>query len=239
MRRASEIRVLMFCSRLKTFLFFKFYSQWHCILFTVFFVRLLWPPGVADADILSCSCSFFFFFLLFLSFFLAYSRRSQIGCLSYFHKRCGLSANLECRSELCCTRLAENTWRKNYAKKSPSAHYCTILLGCIFVTKAHIDNRKELFKQQYVFHISSQYGELRLTNGWDRLVSLGHPSKFQRVSRLGFVTAPTSLIGGRPNFARCLAVSWAGTLYIHFWGLLPPLKVICNGFSQNWWKSSF
>jgi len=39
------------------------------------------------------------------------------------------------------------------------------------------------------------------------LTSLGHPSKFQRVSRLGFVTAPTSLNGGQPNFARWLAVS--------------------------------
>jgi len=32
----------------------------------------------------------------------------QIGCLPYFHTRCGLSANLGCRSEkCCCTRLAE------------------------------------------------------------------------------------------------------------------------------------
>jgi len=29
---------------------------------------------------------------------------------------CGLSANLECRSEMCCTRLAGNTARKNDAK---------------------------------------------------------------------------------------------------------------------------
>ena len=36
-------------------------------------------------------------------------------------------------------------------------------------------------------------------------MSLGHPSKFKRVSRLGFVTAPTSLSGGQPNFAQCLA----------------------------------
>jgi len=50
----------------------------------------------------------------------------------------------------------------------------------------------------------------------------GHPSKFQRVLRLGFVTAATSFTGGQPNFARCLAVSWAATLCIHFWGLLPP-----------------
>ena len=38
------------------------------------------------------------------------------------------------------------------------------------------------------------------------MASLGHPSKFQRVSRLGFVTLPTSLNGRQPNFARCLAV---------------------------------
>jgi len=70
--------------------------------------------------------------------------------------------------------------------------------------------------------MSSQYGKLRPTNGWDRLGSLGYPSKFQRVLRLGFVTAATSLTGGQPNFARCLAVFLAGTLYIHFPGLLPP-----------------
>ena len=45
-------------------------------------------------------------------------------------------------------------------------------------------------------------------------------SKFQRVSCLGFVTALTSLNGGQPHFARCFAVYWAGTLYIHFLGLL-------------------
>jgi len=53
---------------------------------------------------------------------------------------------------------------------------------------------------------------------------LGHPSKFQRVSGLGFVTAPTSLNGDQPNFERCFAVSWAGTLCIHFWGSCPLTK---------------
>jgi len=67
-----------------------------------------------------------------------------------------------------------------------------------------------------------QYGELRPTNGWDLFTSLGNPSKFQRVSRLAFVSAAMSLTRGQPNFARCLAVSCAGTLYIHFRGLLPP-----------------
>jgi len=51
--------------------------------------RLLWPPCVADADIIFCSYGFFLFFL-------AYSQRSQSGCLPYFHTWCSLSANLEC-----------------------------------------------------------------------------------------------------------------------------------------------
>jgi len=50
---------------------------------------------------------------------------------------------------------------------------------------------------------------------------LGQPSKLQQVSRLGFVTAETSYTGGQPNFARCLAVSWAAALCIHFRALLP------------------
>jgi len=58
-------------------------------------------------------------------------------------------------------------------------------------------------------------------------IGLGHPSKFQRVSRLGFVTAATSLTRGQPNFARCLAVSWTGTLFSGFLspvGILPGAK---------------
>ena len=61
------------------------------------------------------SCGFFFF--------LVWSQRSEIGRLPYFHTWCGLSVNLECRSETCCARLAENTARK----KSPkSRHLGTI-----------------------------------------------------------------------------------------------------------------
>jgi len=81
---------------------------------------------------------------------------------------------------------------------------------------------EKIVKQQYLLQMFPQHGELRPINACDRFGSLGHPSKFQRVSRLGFVTAATSLTGGQPNFARCLAVSWAGTPYIHFRRLLPP-----------------
>jgi len=74
--------------------------------------------------------------------------------------------------------------------------------------------------------------ELRSTNGWDRLASLGDSCKFQRVSRLGFVTAPTSLNGGQPNFARCLAIAWMGwyTIYIYILGALIRFK---NHFASN------
>jgi len=109
-------------------------------------------------------------------------------------------------------------------KKSPSAHHRTTLSGYIFATKARTKNGKKLVKQQYVLHTSSQYGDLRPTNCRDRLADLGHPGKFQRVSRLAFVTAATSLNGTQPKFARCLAVSWAGILYTvyTFSGALAP-----------------
>jgi len=51
------------------------------------------------------------------------------------------------------------------AKKSPYEHHRTTLSGYIFATKAHIDYRKKVVKQQYLTYMSSQYGELQPTNG--------------------------------------------------------------------------
>ena len=65
---------------------------------------------------------------------------------------------------MCCSRLAESTGRKRSRQKSPSGHHRTTLSGYIFATKARIDNRKKLVKQQYVLHMSPQYGELRPTS---------------------------------------------------------------------------
>jgi len=81
------------------------------------------------------SSSFFFFIL----FSLALSHRPQIGCLPYFHTWCGPDANVECRSDMCCTQLAGNTG----CKKSPFWHHHTTLSGYIFRTKACIDNPKK------------------------------------------------------------------------------------------------
>ena len=67
----------------------------------------------------------FFFFLS--SFILPWSQPSQIACIPYFHSWCGLSTNLRCRSETCCTRLTENTG----CKKSPKIrHLGTIAQLC-------------------------------------------------------------------------------------------------------------
>ena len=60
---------------------------------------------------------------------------------------------------------------------------------------------KKLVKQQYLLHTFPQYGELQPTSGRDRSGSLGYPCKFQRVLRLGSVTARHSSIGRQPNFA--------------------------------------
>ena len=130
-----------------------------------------------------------FLSILYLFLFLAWSQQPQIGCLPYFHTWCALSANLECRSEMCCTRLAGNTGRKNDAK---NRHLHTIAQLCRAISSQlrHVSTiGKKIVKQQYLPHMSLQYGELRSTSGWDRFVSLGHLSKFQRVSHLGSVTA--------------------------------------------------
>jgi len=56
-----------------------------------------------------------------------------------------------------CMWLAENTGCKN----SPSARHRTTLSAFIFTTKACIDNqKKKLVTQQYLLHMSPQYGEL-------------------------------------------------------------------------------
>jgi len=127
---------------------------------------------------------------------------------------------------MCCMWLAANTGRK----KSPKiCHLGTIVQLCRAVSSQlrHISTTGKKFKQQYLLHLCSQYGERRPTNGWDRFISLGHSSKFQRVSRIGFVNAATSLTAGQPNFARCLAVFWAATLYMHFRGSC-PLTEFCQ-----------
>jgi len=134
------------------------------------------PPPLSYATVLTVSLAFMvalwnradhyiFACRLLLSFFLFSSPQpSQIGCLPYFHTSCGLSLNLECRSEMCRTRLAGNAGPKKLPKLR---HLGTIAQLCraISLQLRHISTIKKLVKQQYLLHMSSQYGELRPTNG--------------------------------------------------------------------------
>ena len=76
------------------------------------------------------------------------------------------------------SRLAENTGRKIVAK---NRHLGTIAQLCRAISsqRRHVSTiRKKIVKQQYVLHMSPQYGELRPASGWDRSGSLRHPCKF-------------------------------------------------------------
>jgi len=75
-------------------------------------------------------------------------------------------------------------------KRSPSRHYRTSLSGYIFATKVRIDNRKKLLNSNTSSTCPDNmvnFGPLAAEGR--RLGSLGHPCKFQLVSRLGSVTA--------------------------------------------------
>jgi len=130
-----------------------------------------------EQAIIFCSCGFCLLVLLFL----AYSR-----IISYFHTWYGLSASLECMSEMRWLLHAAR-WKYSTQKLRKNRHLRTIPQRCLAISQLRLyvsTVEKKLVKQQYLLHVSLPYGELLFSNGWDRLVSLGHPSKFQRVLRL-------------------------------------------------------
>jgi len=119
--------------------------------------------------------------------------------LPYFHTWCGLSANLGCRSEMCCMRLAENTGRKkslNICNLRPIAQLCQSISSQL----RHVSTMRKNFLNS---NISStpphNMANFWTTNGWDQFGCLGHPSKFQQVSLLGRVTARHSSSRHQPN----------------------------------------
>ena len=90
------------------------------------FCSFLWSPYVIRQAIYI----FILWFLLLSSFFFFPCLISAVGdWMSAILPPvwCGLSVNLECRSEMCCARLAENTPRKKLTK---SRHLGTIPQLC-------------------------------------------------------------------------------------------------------------
>jgi len=110
---------------------------------------------------------FILWFLLsiFLSFFFFSSPNLSGRRFYVYYTWYGLSANLECRSETCCSRLAENTVHKKVAENH---HLGTIAQLCRAISSQlrHVSTiGKKLVEQQYLLHMSPQYGELQPTTG--------------------------------------------------------------------------
>ena len=107
----------------------------------VLFICVIYPYYGRPKAIIFLPCSFF---LSSIFFFFPSPNLSGHRLDVYHTSTHGVapSANLECRSEMCCTRLAANTGRKS-RQKSPSGYHRTTLSGYIFANKARIDNQKK------------------------------------------------------------------------------------------------
>jgi len=107
---------------------------------------LLWSPYVIGQTVIFLLCDFY------LSSFFPHLISAVGDWMSaILHTWCGLSVNLECMSEMCCTRLAENTGRKN-------RHFGTIAPLCWAVSSQlrHVLTiGKKLVKHRYLTHMSS------------------------------------------------------------------------------------
>jgi len=146
-------------------------------------------PAWHDADIyIFSSCGFFFLLFLFPRLI------SVVGCLPYFHTWCGLSANLECMSEMCCSRLAENTGRKNDAK---TRHLSTIAQLCRAISwqLRHVSTIGKKLLSSYISSTCPQYGELRPTIAAEIVSGAWGTRYFQGLPRLGSVTARHVVVG--------------------------------------------
>ena len=136
-------------------------------IFALWFLSL-WSPYVIGQTIIFLPCDSIFYLSFYLSFF--YSSPNLSGRRldvyhTFTHGVCGLSANLECMSEMCGTRLAANTGRKKVAK---NRHLGTIPQICRAISSQlrHISAiGKKPVKQQYLLYVTAQYGELRPTSG--------------------------------------------------------------------------
>ena len=127
---------------------------------------------------------------------------------------------------MCCTRLAANTGPKKVAK---NRHLGTILQLCqaISLQLRHVSTiGKKLVKQQYLLHMSPQYGELRPTSGWDRFVSLGHPGNFNGFRVLAALLHGTIVVGVSQTaaFNRGRHLYSAGGHHVGHW----PTFLVCG-----------
>jgi len=181
-----------------------------------------------------CSrCGHYIFALWFLSIFFFSSPNLSGRTLDVYHTSThgvGPIANLECRSETCCARLAENARPK---KLAISCHHSTTLLGYMFANKVHIDNRgKNLLSSNISStcpHNLVNFGPLTAEIDWR---VWGTPSYFNGYRILATLLPGTVLEG----ISQTLRQWTEGTTYIrqgdHHVGHWPTFLVISVLFSQ-------
>jgi len=160
----------------------------------------------------------------FLSFFPRLISAAADWMCPYFDTWCGPSANFECRSEMCCVRLAGNTGPTKLPK---SRRLGTIAQLCRAISSQlrHVSTvGKTLVKQQYLpCYCPHNMGNLQPTNGWDWFGSLGHPGFLV----LAALLHRTLVVGVSRTLRR-----WAeGATYIrqggHHVGHWPTFLVLC------------
>jgi len=99
-------------------------------------------------------CDFYLSSFFFLFFFPRLISAATDWISTILLHMAGPSANLECRSEMCCTGLAANTGPKKVAK---NRHLGTIGQLCRAISSQlrHVSTiGKKIVKQQYLLHMS-------------------------------------------------------------------------------------
>jgi len=127
-----------------------------------------------------------------------------------------------------CTQLAENTGRKKDAK---NRHLCNIeqLCRAVFLQLRYVPTiGKEIVKQQYVLHMSAQYGELGPLTAEIGSLVWGTPANFN-----GFRVLPSLLQRRRsPEANQTWHDVWpspalAHYVYMYIFGGSCPLREFC------------
>jgi len=144
-----------------------------------------------------------------------------------------LNANLECRSDMCCTRLAEYTVRTKDAKrtqKTPSEDHRTTLSGYIFITKACIDSQKKSLLNRLNSNISSTCPHSMVSFG-PQMASIGWRVWGTPVNFNGFRVSASLLHRRRSTEVNeTLHDVWSSSAVVHyvyiFRGLLPPNGIL-------------
>jgi len=138
---------------------------------------------------------------------------------------------------MCCTRLTGNAGHKNL----PSWHNCSLCWAISPQLRHVLTVRKTLLKQQYFPscpHNMMNFGPPMAEICWRVWAT---PANFNGFRVLALLLQWRHSTEVNQTSHRCLAISWTGTLYIHFPVLLPhngilprakftllPTHVFCN-----------